>query len=268
MHRNIVPAWRGVSSFHEFRLCNSSALAQDSRPQLSLQQLTRRIERLKGLQRQIRWVDISCFSACGDLHGLPMRAGKQGHGASYDAKPSQEELDYFAGFLAGDGCVAPMSNASSCRLIIGQSSTHGEALLMFLRAFGGGIYRQSRGLGSVKPGIQWIVSRSHDHAAALLGTIASSKQGQLHIAAMWPTCPSSRQAIVSELKQLQHQTPEGFRCCSLAVVAGFFDAEGCIQLPGGNRIKLEMGQRFLQILEAIQQFLKQRLPENQTVSTI
>ncbi|CAE8619089.1 unnamed protein product [Polarella glacialis] len=267
--RNIVPAWRVPRSFHDLRLCSSPALAQDSCLQLGLQQLTRRIERLKGLQRQIRWAEISCFSAFGELHALPIRAGERGHRASDDAKPTQEELEYLAGFFAGDGCVSAEISGSGCRLLIGQSCSHGEALMMFLRVFGGGIYRQSRGLGAGQPAIQWIASGSSArHAAALLGNIASSKQAQLHIAAVWPHCRLSRQALVSELKQLKHQPPDGFRCSSLAFVAGFFDAEGCILLPGGSRIKLEIGQRFLPILEAIQQFLQQSLPGDQTVSTI
>eukprot|EP00933_Yihiella_yeosuensis_P039864 TRINITY_DN3404_c0_g1_i1.p2 TRINITY_DN3404_c0_g1~~TRINITY_DN3404_c0_g1_i1.p2 ORF type:complete len:158 (+),score=23.07 TRINITY_DN3404_c0_g1_i1:352-825(+) len=90
------------------------------------QRFQRRCSRLQTLSRRIPWSPITHFSAFGKLHALPYKTSD----TNTLKTPSEEELDYLAGFLDGDGCVTPKGE-SSCVLSVKQPFDRGEALLLF-----------------------------------------------------------------------------------------------------------------------------------------
>ncbi|CAE8645739.1 unnamed protein product [Polarella glacialis] len=165
-----------------------------------------------------------------------------------------------AGFFDGDGCVAVLPKGVGFKLNIGQSSSNGEAVLLFQRSFGGGIYRGACGTGVRKPVIQWSLGGvAAKQAAALLGQIPSLKQPQLQIAAFCPVDASLRCNMVTELQRLKRESPETGNCCSWSFVAGFFDAEGYISTPKHGQLRLELTQNHRAPLYAIKCFIEQEL---------
>ncbi|CAE8605142.1 unnamed protein product [Polarella glacialis] len=167
-----------------------------------------------------------------------------------------------SGFFDGDGCVSPSGDGSGCRLLLAQSSEHGEALLLFYQVFGGSILATTRGIGSQRPAIRWsLCGQAARKAAALLSKASIYvKRAQLQIAAEWPSCKIERNKLAIRMFALKRtsQPLEGTGC-SWPYVAGFFDADGhmCISADGTG-VTLAFTQKYASILETIREFLGQQ----------
>eukprot|EP00928_Gymnodinium_smaydae_P066124 TRINITY_DN49185_c0_g1_i1.p1 TRINITY_DN49185_c0_g1~~TRINITY_DN49185_c0_g1_i1.p1 ORF type:complete len:372 (-),score=14.57 TRINITY_DN49185_c0_g1_i1:168-1283(-) len=258
----------------------SSSLQFDKRAVssgLTLQQLHRRYNRIYTLLKRLERPRIDGFSAFGEHIGLPFRYTC----SDGSIVPSRQELEYMVGFFDGDGCVT--KNGKGAKLSIGQSSDCGEAVLMFSRFFGGGIYRCGAGRGIRKETVQWEVGGIRMHSAALqLSSFPSVKRKQLAKAALLSmpagSTIASNSSILSEpnISALLRRPLEGMSpselsaaltrskrddvlekelSCTWAYVAGFFDAEGCIMLPAASQaIRITFSQKHPAVLNVINDF--------------
>ncbi len=184
---------------------------------------------------------------------LPLKAV-----APPEQEPTQEELEYLAGFFDGDGCVTMASGRGQISLRIGQSIDSAQVLLFFRDKLGGGVSRQSNGTGLQKACLSWQVYGSTMHRAALLlSPIPSMKQGQLEIAAGAPTEKADRAKVATQLKAFKGRD---YSPTNLTItwpqVAGFFDAEGSLSVhPYNIRVVLDIGQVNPCILRHLLSFL-------------
>ncbi|CAE8590528.1 unnamed protein product [Polarella glacialis] len=222
--------------------------------------LERRISRLEAFHHKLHWPATSCFQAFGQNHVLPI-ARTSGQDISV---MSSAELRYAAGFFDGDGCVAPAFSHSGSQVWINQSSAHGEALLLFHRAFGGSIRLSRQGQGSRHALIKWSVSgTSARNAATALRQESLVKKQQLHIAANWPSCKAEREESAIRITELKHTSHDLFGfLCSWSYVAGFFDAEGHIHISPTLSLRVSLSQKFEGVLKAILCFFEQECPGN------
>ncbi|CAE8737084.1 unnamed protein product [Polarella glacialis] len=234
--------------------------------ELSLEdQLQRRCTRLIGFMRRLRLPKIKRFCAFGVVHDLPIKVARPGTRKQLSAA----QLEYLVGFFDGDGCVSACMDLSGSRLTVGQSVGQPEAVMMFHKAFGGGVYNHSQGSGYRQPSLQWVVSgQAAAHAAHVLGKVQGVKTQQLRIAACWPACPNLRAEAALQLKNFKSAPEEHSSSCRIVVtwpyLAGFFDAEGSIHLRANSRgLRLSIWQKRKNVLSAISTFLTQEVPEYQ-----
>ena len=172
-----------------------------------------------------------------------------------------DTVKYLTGFFDGDGNV--QASGSHCALRVAQSYDHPEVLMMFLQVFGGGIYKAEDGKGLKKPVLVWILSAS-SVAAARLAAYSVTKRRQLDIAATWPSLLSAqRQQCHEELASLKRYDSGVENSCSWEYVAGFFDAEGCIDMNGCQlSVRLTLEQKFPTALAVLRSFFECKLGKN------
>eukprot|EP00933_Yihiella_yeosuensis_P023843 TRINITY_DN18530_c0_g1_i1.p1 TRINITY_DN18530_c0_g1~~TRINITY_DN18530_c0_g1_i1.p1 ORF type:complete len:308 (-),score=44.66 TRINITY_DN18530_c0_g1_i1:362-1171(-) len=117
-----------------------------------------------------------------------------------------------------------------------------------------------RGFGSRNAVATWSVSgETARNAAAALSKTCLIKKQELQIAADWPRCKEQRASLEITLKRLK-QAPKEVCATQLSwpYLAGFFDAEGHIQVPAtGPVLRLSLSQWFGAVLFAIQTFLSE-----------
>ncbi|CAE7637117.1 USP [Symbiodinium necroappetens] len=218
---------------------------------LSLQQLQRRLDRLRQLQNRLR-LPPGHFEALGRRYYLPLRTE---HAQSLK-RVSPRLLGYLAGFFDGDGCVTPCTDKSGIRLSVSQAESHGVVLLLFRNIFGGSIVRLRHAGGLCRPSLQWhLVGGTAQQVATNLSASAVCKRTQLAIAGSWPQEPSLRCEAAARMKLLEQEAPAEATCPSWQYLTGFFDAEGCIVLMYPAYLRLEIKQKFLPVLRSIQGFL-------------
>ncbi len=178
----------------------------------------RRCDRLTQLQRRIKCPRLEEFTTETGTYRLPLQA--VGPPARH---PTEEELQYLAGFFDGDGCVSMCKNNGKIMLQIGQNVDSAEVLLNFRKMLGGTIYCQSSGTGTSKAVLSWRASGGTARSAAsILGSAPSMKQAQLQIAARGIVAEASHTHMSHELKFLKQKEhrPENFQC-SWSYLAGF-----------------------------------------------
>ncbi|CAE7816678.1 USP [Symbiodinium necroappetens] len=207
---------------------------------LSLEQLQRRFDRLRSLQRRLARAPATHFIACGKRYDLPLSART--------AKPCADVIpprivDYMAGFFDGDGCVS--RHKDKYQLSVGQAESGSEVLLLFRNLLGGGIYAKGRAQGTRQVTLQWSVfSKRAQHAAAKLSRSSCFKHEKLWLAAALP-----------ERSRQNGMKPSRALCRSWSYLAGFFDAEGSIRIRYPAGLTLQIGQTSPYVLFAIQDFL-------------
>ena len=237
-----------------------------------LERWQRRCDRLTQLQRKIRFPRPEVFNVDGQTYELPLPPVKQVR------SPSQEELEYLAGFFDGDGCVTMTQRTGQLFLQIGQNIDSSEVLLHFRSLLGGSVRYQSASTGSNKAMLQWRLGGSKmSHAAATLSRVPSMKQAQLFIAAKGTVAGTERAQVqqkLKELKQKQH-VRDGWAGSLWAYFAGFFDAEGAILVvPTYPSLRLEVQQVNPCVLAHLLPFLHQnklkawRLYHKHSISTL
>ncbi|CAE7240414.1 USP [Symbiodinium microadriaticum] len=209
---------------------------------LSLEQLQRRFDRLRALQRRLARAPATHFIACGKRYDLPLSARTVKPRA--DVIPPRV-VDYMAGFFDGDGCVSRHNN--KYQLSAGQAESGSEVLLLFRNLLGGGIYSVDTALGTRQVMLKWsLCSKRAQHAAATLSRSSCSKSDQLRAAAG---------AALPEWSRQNSMKPSRALCPSWSYLAGFFDAEGCIRIRYLARLSLQISQKCPGVLFAIQEFL-------------
>lgn len=213
----------------------------------------RRCDRLTQLQRRIKFPRLEEFTTETGTYRLPLKA--VGRPTQH---PTEEELQYLVGFFDGDGCVSMCNKTGQIILQIGQNVDSAEVLLHFRDMFGGAIRCQSSASGTSKAVLSWGASGgTARNAASMLGSPPSMKQAQLRIAARGTVSEASRTHMSHELrllKQKEHK-PDNFHC-SWSYLAGFFDAEGSIQVvPHCSGLQIELCQMNRFVLEAVLSFL-------------
>ena len=220
-------------------------------------------KRLERHMRTLRWPCAACFAVKGDTYALPFRWHVEPSAAEWKAN-----AEYLAGFFDGDGCVSCLTNLCGVRLSVGRRASAADVLLLYLRCFGGTVSLRSPGQGMTQPMLQWQVSGAKARSAASsLASVSLTKSEQLKIAATWPRCPNERLSSSERLKFLKRKTERsdlrvGPPCMSWSYVAGFFDAEGCIQVrSSASGVQLQFSQRDRPVLEAICVFLQTEVLE-------
>ena len=189
-----------------------------ARVDTSLQDLQKSNRQLSAALSTVAWPPLVAFRLNEKTYNLPWTSE-----GPFSA--TMDELDYFAGFFDGDGCV---SSAGS--LVVGQS-VDGVSVLMRLQfAFGGCISRHSEGKGLKKPALAWKLHGScARRAARLLAPHSIVKRRQLEICAEPPQAHVGKVEWIFKLGMLKRSESSVSRPCTWAYVAGFFDAEGHIQ---------------------------------------
>ncbi|CAJ1359295.1 unnamed protein product [Effrenium voratum] len=224
-------------------------------PRRSADSLQRGFQRLRALQGKLEWPRLTHFSAFGQQYQLPLSKEE----TRLSATTSEATIQYLSGFFDGDGCVSPQRSRGTCSLVVGQVASNAEVLMRFRDVFGGAIHRASNGQGLRRPTIKWTISGPEGQkAAAALARASIVKYEQLLIALKWPSSYESRISACQELKRLKMSRlgPRDVHC-TWAYVAGFFDAEGCIQLRASDaHMDLVMVQRHDDVLPKIRRFLQ------------
>ena len=205
----------------------------------NLDRWQRRCDRLTQLQGKIRFPPLQTLTVNGRVYELPLSTTEPVR------LPSQEELEYLAGFFDGDGCVTFNASSGQVEMKIDQAADSAWILLHFRSLLGGGVYRGKSARGAANAAVSWIVSGSKmTNAAATLSKVPSMKQAQLLIAAKASTVAKGDRARVGKelkmLKQPQHRPDQSARCL-WRYFAGFFDAEGCVHVDArcvGLRLKV------------------------------
>ena len=169
-----------------------------------------------------------------------------------------QQLAYLAGVFDGDGCVQSRRGWS---LRVAQSLDGVGILMCMQQALGGSIYRLSDGKGLRKPCLQWILSGSRArHAAKTLAPYSIVKRRQLELLSEWPQAHADKADCAIRLGFLKHRESAVPGRCSWAYLAGFFDAEGCIEQHRGKAaLVLRISQKHPTVLECLQHFLAREL---------
>ena len=213
----------------------------------------RRCARLTQLQQRIKFPRPTSVTVEGVTYALPLQA--VGPPA---VEPTQEELEYLAGFFDGDGCVSMASGTRQISLRIGQSIDSARVLLMFRDKLGGGVSRHCNRTGLRKACLIWQACGSTmRRAALLLSRVPSMKQQELQIAARGPI-QKANQANVAE--QLKFFKCKDYSPTSLPLTwpqfAGFFDAEGSVSVrPYNVGLELQLRQVNSCVLKHLVAFL-------------
>eukprot|EP00928_Gymnodinium_smaydae_P063783 TRINITY_DN47277_c0_g1_i1.p1 TRINITY_DN47277_c0_g1~~TRINITY_DN47277_c0_g1_i1.p1 ORF type:complete len:426 (+),score=8.70 TRINITY_DN47277_c0_g1_i1:55-1332(+) len=225
----------------------------------SLTNINRRISRLKQVLSSLVCPKQSNFVCGGRTYCLPLRG-------TYCSKRLERasfyQIHYAIGFFDGDGCVTGSTARASCELTVAQSIDNVEVLLFFLNLFGGAIYHRGSGTGTHKAMLVWKMSAAHSNDVAhFLAQAASTKQQQLQLGALWPNPPGGREVASKRLQTLK-RTPPSFECsCTWPYFAGFFDAEGHIQVHATSAsLHFQIDQKYVAALLAIQSLLKTEWP--------
>ena len=215
--------------------------------------------KLRAGLRDLAWPKLSRFQAQGCIHQLPFQSSNCGTALTASLQtPPERRLRYLAGFFDGDGCVYCESCLSGCALTVGQSYDKADVLMMFCEMLGGSIARSVLGFGLTKPSLVWrLHGDSARLAAQLLACHSICKQRQLLLAAAWPTAKSSREACKVQMRCLKTRDSAVPANGSWEYWAGFFDAEGYVNLRRGSTLVLNVHQKHVTVLECMQQFLHQ-----------
>ncbi|CAJ1403783.1 unnamed protein product [Effrenium voratum] len=219
----------------------------------SIAKLQRRWDRLEGLLQRVERPRLESIEFEGARYQLPVPAMP-----TPAERPSEAELAYWGGLFDGDGCVTMTRKTGRIRLTLGQS-VRGVDLLMRLRlAFGGGVYRSMDGTGYQYPSVCWqICGTGMKQAAAWLATSSVMKRDQLHIASEGNVEQQQRQQVADLLSRMKQKdfVPQHVDM-SWPYFAGFFDAEGCIQVPSSwVSVSLSIGQSNPHVLHSLKDFL-------------
>lgn len=208
----------------------------------TIEELKQRREDLKIELAKTRMPKLRTFWAFGKDYPLPCLA-EEALGL-----PSPELLHYFAGFFESHGIVSTELNG----LFLAQTPQGAEVLYLFLWYFGGSIVATKPETGTTSAVLQWCVyGVKAREAAELLGcSCLGTKKRQLDLFERGLAIPKNPAWRVTpgdgDVKfQTWHE------------LAGFFDARGTIMLRTDGSLWLEMGQRSLWTLNAIQQFLEE-----------
>lgn len=223
--------------------------------------IERRCQRLESfLKRLIRPQRLS-FVANGQLYSLPVRAQKLCIDIA-KVMPN-EELEYLAGFFDGDGCVYSTVSFRNRRLEITQAENNVAVLLRFMNQFGGGIYQSGRHvIGGRQHCFRWSLGGERVRSVApLLARASCVKREQLDLVALeTPTCPRHCSRHANRLRSLKREAPGLCRDVSWAYLAGFFDAEGYIQIKTTHaKLILSISQKFKEPLVAAKALIERSL---------
>lgn len=215
----------------------------------------RRRDRLTALMKRIEFPKLDRFEVNGHTYQLPLRAVDLPKDP-----PTQEELEYLVGFFDGDGCVSMDKSSGSVCLQVGQSVSSVKILLRYRNAFGGGIYAGHRQTGLSQATLNWkIGGAAMKRAASLMASVPAMKQAQLQIAAASQNVSQDKRfrvgADLRALKSKRHVPVD--MSISWPFVAGFFDAEGYIQVDSGCvRVILTISQVNAYVLDRILSFFR------------
>ena len=206
--------------------------------------------------KSLSWPKVTSFDAFGQTYALPLKTQGPSH------VPSEAEMWYLGGFFDGDGCVTYSS--SFCRLSLSQLARNATVVLMFRRAFGGGICSEKNGQGVRQPVLQWYITGSAASVAAeLLSAYCSGKAEQLRLAAQWPKTANDRAAASTQLHMLKRAAPNLMGCASITwpYIAGLFDSDGYVHVPTTQAtIYLYIEQKYDAILHKTLDFLAAEMP--------
>lgn len=216
----------------------------------------RRRDRLTAVMKRLEFPKLESFVIDGERFPLPLSAVDPPKDP-----PRKDELEYLVGFFDGDGCVTLNGNTRTMSLQLGQRVTSAKVLLRFRAAFGGGIYAGCSATGFCEASLRWqIHGDKMKQAAQLMAGVPAMKQAQLRIAAENQDCrPSSLNGVAQKLKMLKQRDhiPTSMPC-SWSYFAGFFDAEGCVQVAASYvGLRLQVGQVNNHVLQSLLEFLHQ-----------
>ena len=216
----------------------------------SLQQIERRIARLKAFQGRLKWPCVTSVQAFGRSYCLPLHACAP----AVNSAPLQR-LQYLAGFFDGDGCV------QGDGLTVGQVANNAEILWLFRETFGGGIHKHREGRGLRQPTLTWAACGDRGRlAAAQLLDHSFVKHAQLKIISTLSSPAQARQRMNHTLSKLKGVDSCRDAACSWAYVTGFFDADGAILIaPSSAHVQLQMSQKQPNVLAWMQHFLNTEL---------
>ena len=235
------------------RVVSARSAVQFCMAKKSLCALQRRIAVLKSLQSRLLWPPVTKFQAFGQTYSFPCQSSQVV--ATSLPEPS---LGYLAGFFDGDGCVSVIHPNSSPALSIGQSLSRADVIMLFVKAFGGTVYKSGNGTGLKQPTLQWmVVGSSAKSAAVKLAPYSFVKRDQLLLASAWPVEKHKQSLARQELKCLKSMAADAHFACSWPYVAGFFDAEGCIRFrPAQTAVQTCFAQKQPGVLHWIAAFLQ------------
>ena len=186
----------------------------------SLEVLQQRNRQLLATLSTIPWPKLVSFRLNAKTYTLPLRSTEVGEADLFKITP--QELEYFAGFFDGDGCVRANKMGRSCSLAVAQSIDGVAVLLHLRRAFGGSIYRFRDGKGLSKPMLTWILYGSGARrAATLLAPHSIVKRKQLEIASELHSIFAGELDGSRELRLLKRSDSGVARACTWAYFAGF-----------------------------------------------
>lgn len=228
----------------------------------SFDQLVRRCQRFKTLLKRLELPAASTFEVDGKLYSLPLRSREFAEAASRNN--SQDDLDYCAGFFDGDGCVYSCRDFRTRALILQQVTRHGAVLLKLMKTFGGGIRKGAPAHGYCQSTLAWSVhGKAMQSAASKLSMASLCKREQLELVATEPpVCQSARSVQAARLRDLKREPPRHLQVITWAYLAGFFDAEGCIQVKAaGTQIGLTIGQKHQEVLMCVRSAIQRSFPD-------
>ncbi|CAK0880752.1 unnamed protein product [Prorocentrum cordatum] len=221
--------------------------------------IERRCRRLESFRKRLIRPPCQSFVVDGKVYSLPVRA----QDPSGDSEHAQNSvLDYFAGFFDGDGCVSSSRSFGNRSLQMYQAENNVAVLVRFMKQFGGGIYKGSSVKGSHQCCFRWELSGERARgAASLLRRASVVKREQLDLlVSEAPTCPLHRGRLASTLRSLKREAPGPCHDVSWGYVAGFFDAEGCIQIKPYTQVHLKVSQKYEEPLICIKRLIERTFP--------
>ena len=216
----------------------------------------RRRDRLTAVMKRLEFPRLESFVIDGERFPLPL--------SSVDAPkglPRKDELEYLVGFFDGDGCVTLDARRKRMTLQLAQRATSAKVLLRFRAGFGGGIYAACSATGFCEATLKWQIGGAKmRQAAQLMASVPAMKQAQLSIAAGNQDCTRSRlNGVAEKLKMLKRRDhiPTSMSC-SWPYFAGFFDAEGSVQVAASYvGLRLQVGQVNGHVLQSLLELLHQ-----------
>ena len=213
--------------------------------------------RLTQLQRRLRFPPLESFTVAGDkTYTLPLKAL-----GPPSRLPTQEELEYLAGFFDGDGYVSMQERTGRVSMGISQALDSVRVLIRFRDSLGGGIYSHNCRTGTAQAALGWQVhGTTMQHAAQVLCKVPSMQRAQLQIAAAGIIGKADRSDVAQKLRLLKQKdhVPTSFQS-SWPYFAGFFDAEGSITVRGSYAgLQVKVWQKNPFVLQELHSFLHSR----------
>ena len=266
-----LPAWplsAGILPFQRWRLstaaCGSSidhslehVASSLAGPADCIADLRTKNQQLRASLKKLAWPKLLRFEVQGKSYPVPIQ-GRDVEMLQIEGLSPQARLRYLAGFFDGDGCVACNTGLSGCRLEVGQSYDHADVLILFCNVLGGSIGAAKPGSGLKKPLLTWTVcGESARFAACLLAQHSICKQKQLLLAAAWPEEKRRREDCADEIRSLKHSDSAVPGKGSWEYWAGFFDAEGYVNLRRHSSLLLAVKQKHITVLQCLQRFIHQ-----------